>query len=323
MERLGRALFDSTAEKNVHPLEIFTLETNDGPDTCALLHWDVDAQLRYCDARQGHDKETTMKAVKLFATILSMILMCSIGCDDGGTKNKPIDTNQGDTTDTGQNDEVTVVQTYLNLDFENGEGAGDKFYVSIPADDDDGIDDCTVKVMEEGDTDAGEADDCVLKQYADNNTAAETDGENALMVHADAYNRWDAEGPSVEVQFTLDESGIDMSAEDVVVTFDIFVPGAMGDLQCAPQFAIFSDDGDFTPLYSVVFSVNYDQWTTLTGEVKASGGAINYSEFDDDPVDWISMGYLRVQLLCQDAAGAVNGDEIHFYLDNLKVEKVE
>ena len=264
-----------------------------------------------------------MKALKLLAILLGLSLMFCVGCgdDDDGKDTNGVDSNGGDSDTT-----PVTRQTALSLDFEDGQGAGDKFYVSVPALDDADISDCTVVEQAEGDTDGEDTDaGCVLTHYADNNTATEIAGHNALTVHVDAYKRYsDNDGPSVEVQFALDNPPVDMSSETYTASFDIYIPKTVDgkdleELQCKPQFAFFS--ADYTPIYSTVFeNVTFDSWNSFSGAVKATGGAINFSKFVNNPGDW-QLDYFRVQVMCS-GDEAVDDTELLFYLDNVKVSNV-
>lgn len=288
-----------------------------------------------------------MKTLKLFGMILGLALMFCVGCgedDDDDT----VDTGSGTTIDTSS-DYVAPQREVLRLDFEDGQGGGDKFYVSVPAADDADITDCTVveeteeavdtdsavdtatdtavdTAADTADTAAAAPDQCILSHYADNNTAVEMAGQNALKIHVDAYNRFNSTGPSVEVQFTLDEADVNMSdmSDDgfFTVSFDVYVPSELEQYNCQPQFALFTgDDGGYTPIYSNIHSVTYDAWQNISGEVKDSGGDISYSGFENDPDDWL-MDYVRVQLMCDEAAGAVDDIELTFYLDNIVVSNL-
>lgn len=277
-----------------------------------------------------------MKTLKLFGLILGLAMIFCVGCGEDDDKETG-DTGSGTTIDTSS-DYVAPKREVLRLDFEDGQGAGDKFYVSVPADDDADITDCDVVVESADAADTDSAVDtatdtavdtadtaatgqCILTHYADNNSAVEMAGHNALLIHADAYNRFSSDGPSVEVQFALDEEDVNMSDESFTVSFDIYVPSSMEQYGCQPQFALFTgEDGGYTPLYSTIYGVTYDAWESISGEVKASGGDITYSDFENNPGDWL-MDYVRIQLMCS-AEGTLDDTEVMFYLDNIVVSNM-
>lgn len=303
----------------------------------------------------------------MIAALLSLLLCAGCGDDDGDGKTKGTDSQTDSDTTPTTNPEVN--KTVLNLNFDDGAGAGDKFYVSLPASDDDhyATIGCTVEVEEEvdsasdsdsdsatdttvdtdsatatdsatvvdtatatdsatdsdsttdSDTTPGAPEACVLKHYIDNNTAVEVGGQTALTIHADSYDRWEDGGPRVEVQFKLDEQMVNMSYEDYRVEFDIYLPQAMVDKKCEPQFALY-ELANYTPIYSTIFGgMVADTWTHVTGTVKrdSMGGNINYSKFSASPDDW-KLDALRIQLVCDEAL-TMNGDEVLYYLDNILV----
>lgn len=204
----------------------------------------------------------------------------SAGDDDGPA-------SSGSETGSGGGPTETVVA--IDESFDGWDGGGSRFFMSKP----------------ENDT-----------TYEDNNTLAMIDGREAIAIHANAEDN-DGNGYSIEFQLQLDQQ-TDMSGEDFRVSFDVYIPEATGELQPSIQWA-FYETAAYTPIYSVWYSsLPVGAWTTIEGLVSTSGD-VDYSAFaeDQNPSAW-TFDVVRIQcIITAETAGV--GDEILFYVDNLKV----
>ena len=121
----------------------------------------------------------------------------------------------------------------------------------------------------------------------------------------------------VEVQFDL-LTNTDMSGEDYVISFDVYIPTNYIEQKKGFQFA-FYDSTTWTPIYSGwwVGSIVGGQWISRVTNValKENGGFIDYSGFDNNPDDWTNMTKVRFQYV----TGYSAGTEVVFYLDNIIV----
>jgi hypothetical protein len=137
-------------------------------------------------------------------------------------------------------------------------------------------------------------------------------------------------GFSAEFQLLLDQR-TDMSHEDFTISFDIYVAGVTYEKGVNVQFGLHridkgaGTDGEdlYTPIYSKWWarSVHADQWVTLTAAINTDAESrIDYSEFENDPADWI-FDAVRIQTIIN-GTQAVEGDEILFYVDNLVIDNL-
>ena len=255
---------------------------------------------------------------------------------DGDTVNDAADDAASDadsetvsmTQDPAETSDQSNSDAVLNYDGEESQGAAASFIITVPALDDEGITDCTVVKEEEWESDESDSD-CILTHYSDNGTTATVSGRSALVVHADAYNRYNATGPSVEIEMPLDRPAADMSNEDFSVSFDIYIPeehagNNMAEMQCSVQFGLWSGEkSDLNVIYSKLYIIDadmgYDSWNSIYGRVKVSGGDIYYSSFERDPEDWV-MDDIRIQVICE-GNGAYDDMELLYYVTNIVVKK--
>ncbi|MBN2342049.1 MAG: hypothetical protein JXX29_05525 [Deltaproteobacteria bacterium] len=253
-----------------------------------------------------------MSHSKLFWIVLGLTLTLSLGLiagcggDDG---DEPANTDADSDTDSDTDadsdtgsDTVPLIEV-LNMTFEDGMGGGDKFYMSVPD---------SMNVPEDTDTTDDTDTAMVGPIYADNNTAVEIGGQNALMIHADSVE--EDFGYAVEFQLQLDQP-TDMSGEDFYVTFDVYVPQETYDYGANVQFALF-ETTNYTPVYSTWFDVAPEQWVSVSGWVSSTGD-IDYTQFENNPGDWI-FDVVRIKVICSgETAGA--DMEYKFYVDNVRV----
>lgn len=279
-----------------------------------------------------------------------MVLTLMFGCEqiNEWTKEEVLtlkqrDSDSGTGSDSERFDPSEVASnTVLNLTFESGESAGDKFSVSVPAIYDTERFDAQgcnliIESLDETSTDSqielkadsaftsesdtgtdtlNNADDCELKHYADNNTVEWIGNQRALKIHIDAFDIEDNGKPRMEVQFDLDETQVDMSGEDYFVTFDIYLPSSTMEMGCTVIFGLYAQK-NYCSIYSDPFYVSdADAWAHIHGLVKmGNAGVVGFSNFDASPGDWL-VDALRIQVFCENA---VNGDEVVVYLDNIIV----
>ena len=304
-------------------------------------------------------------------TLFSFVLCAACGNDtDESGNNSVVGTDPAGTDSTGGPTCQSAKQTILDMNFDDGQGAGSRLSLARPTADTDGnlvvtldsVPDTSADTASDtGATDASEkmapdtetdtdtidtatnaiipapdtatdtadadtatetgaadtaADGMTYYVYPDNNTSVDWDGHpGALKIHADAQD--DAGyGKSVEIQLALD-APVNMICEDYVVSFDIWTPKALVDAGGNAQFAFFDVESN-TPIYSHWFGVESNRWVTVTGEVKAAGGDIDYSEFDNNPGDWIFDAF-RLKIIADSAA---EGQEFEYYVDNIKVTNI-
>lgn len=155
--------------------------------------------------------------------------------------------------------------------------------------------------------------------YSDNGTAGEIGGQKAFAVHAPAADN-SGYGYGVELQFNLNQQ-TDFSNEDFFVSFDVYIPAATAEKGAHVQWALFQD-GTYTPIYSVWYPSDNilpaDEWVTIESTVSTTGD-VDYSGFADseNPSGWI-LDLFRIQVII-DGETAAEGDEVLFYVDNLRV----
>jgi len=245
-------------------------------------------------------------------TLLSLAVMWA-GCSSDSDKPVDTDSEPGSTddtesesasekeTDTGPDKcEDTEPTVAIDLDFNDWEQGDSRFYMSKP---------------DQGEFEGGSAD---LMIYDDNATGVSIDGHEAIMLHADAVDN-DGYGFSIEGQWTLDQQ-TDMRCENFEISFDLYVPAALKDesKNANVQFALY-ETTNYTPIYSKWWSTSLeaDKWVTITGKIDTNSGDIDYTDFADNPGEWI-FDAVRIQLILN-GEGAALGDEMTFYVDNLRV----
>jgi hypothetical protein len=253
-----------------------------------------------------------MKGIKHLLLVAGLLAVGAafVACgDDGDDKPKGEDTGE---PDAGSTDNDTETETKakvkpnpaIDQNFDDWEGGGSDFFMSKPEDESGWL---------EG-----------------NNEAATIDEHDCVRYHAYAVDNY-GYGTAIEAQFRLVDLDVDFSDEDYEISFDVYLPEAMKELGVNIQFAFFTYD--YTTIYSVQYSevIEADTWTTISSPITVDSDADDYSGFDKtvnpdaDPEDW-QFDYVRVQAVIPDATlpeDETFGDEIEFYLDNLKVSLVE
>lgn len=258
-----------------------------------------------------------MKKKSSILMLLALFALCTaFGCSDD-TEDTPEDAGAADAgatdtgtptdTDTGAPPVDTGTATpnvvAIDEDFNIWEQGDARFYMAKP--DQDAV--------------AGGNGEVI---HSDNGSRATVDGHECLMLHANAVDN-NGYGFSIEAQIDLDKQ-TDMRFEDFEISFDLYIPSSIAneDKNANVQFA-FYEKTSYTPIYSKWWSSSIvpDGWATFTGKIDTTSGDIDYSGFTEDPRGdpgaWI-FDAVRVQVIIN-GDGAAVGDEMTFYIDNLRV----
>jgi len=226
------------------------------------------------------------------APVVLGLSMGFAGCDDGEDGDSDVSAEDTTPSDDSADSGAEGPDIAFQSDFATWQGGGETFFLAKP----------------EGDT-----------TYADNNTVAVVgDHPAALTVHAPATDNG-GYGVSVEVQWSLNELPVDLSAGNYNIQFDVYVPAAAFDRTPQVQWAFFT--ADFTPIYSVWYGegegIAADTWVTISADITAEN--VSYSAFTppEDVSQWI-FDFVRVQVILEDGA---EGDELLYYVDNVSVTK--
>lgn len=151
--------------------------------------------------------------------------------------------------------------------------------------------------------------------FADHATIRTISGRECLFIHNHPGDN-NGLGSAIEFQLDLDQR-TDMSGEDFVISFDVFLPEALSGREVVLQFAFF-ETRYYTPIYSAWFTdFELDQWETVTAPI--SIGAIDFSLFSDNPGDWI-FDAVRLALILPDEYGVTLGP-VSVCFDNLIVTR--
>ncbi len=145
-------------------------------------------------------------------------------------------------------------------------------------------------------------------------------GKDCLMINL--YSKFQYGNSSVEVQWNLNDM-IDMSREDFVIYFDLYIPSSsIGHLQ-GFQFAFYDSGSSYTPIYSYFLNVAADQWTNFAIPITKEN--ISYDGFTSDkkpnPVYWTALDKVRFQFVTSTNQDVTNN--ILFYVDNLVVSNIQ
>ncbi|MEJ5284072.1 MAG: hypothetical protein ACP5Q5_03365 [Brevinematia bacterium] len=142
-------------------------------------------------------------------------------------------------------------------------------------------------------------------------------GVDCVMVNATAVA--DGGNYAVEAQWDLSQS-IDMSGENFIIDFDIYVEPASISYRQGVQFA-FYEVPSYKPIYSGwwVGSITGGNWINIKALVKTKvdsdplNGFIDYSGFANNPDDWTNLSKVRIQFVANAAAN------ITFYVGKIIV----
>jgi hypothetical protein len=260
----------------------------------------------------------------LFAALFLGALMAACGSDtsdnpkstdDTETATEETDSDTGTEIDTGTETEEPVdtgPEVVCNPDptvaidenFDNWEQGDSRFYMAKPD--------------QTADTDTTSDDG--LYAYPDNGAPVNIDGHDAIALHANAVDN-NGYGFSIEAQWALEQQ-TNMSCEDFEISFDIYVPSEYKaeDINANVQIG-FYETTNYAPIYSKWWSGSIigDEWSTITGKIDTTTGDIDYVSPDlaFPPNDWI-FDVVRINLILN-GTNAAEGDEILFYVDNLRV----
>ncbi len=142
-------------------------------------------------------------------------------------------------------------------------------------------------------------------------------GVDCVMVNATAVA--DGGNYAVEAQWDLSQP-LDMSGENFIIDFDIYVEPASIAYRQGVQFA-FYEVPSYTPIYSGwwVGSITGGSWINRKALVKTKvdsdplNGFIDYSGFANNPDDWTNLSKVRIQFVANAAAN------ITFYIGKIIV----
>lgn len=209
-----------------------------------------------------------------------------LACDTAG----PADTGGEGDEDPETNPSSDIVAIEEN--FDAWDGGGERFFFAKP----------------EG----------ALATFEDNNTRAEIGGQTGLLIHAPTEDN-SGYGFSAEIQIQLNQQ-TDLSKENFHISFDVYIPAETNAKTAHVQWA-FYETTNYYPIYSKWNSeLPSDTWTTITATIDATSGNVDYSGFpndSDNPGSWI-FDVVRIQGIIN-GEGVVEGDDILFYIDNLRV----
>ncbi|MCX7820820.1 MAG: hypothetical protein N2258_04005 [Brevinematales bacterium] len=142
-------------------------------------------------------------------------------------------------------------------------------------------------------------------------------GKDCVMINATAVA--DGGNYAVEAQWNLSQS-LNMSGENFIMDFDIYVEPASINYRQGVQFA-FYEVPSYTPIYSGWWasSITGGSWINRQALVKVKtdsnplNGFIDYAPFANNPDDWTNMSKVRIQFVANAAAN------ITFYIGKIVV----
>jgi hypothetical protein len=171
----------------------------------------------------------------------------------------------------------------------------------------------TLQMIEGGDVREGGV-------YPDNNTIKTIDEQTGLYIHADA-SVFSGKGYAVEFELSL-ENSIDMSSEDVTVSFDVYLPEALRPYDPSVQFG-FLTSGSSREIYSRPFPMpSAPGWFNVTGTVGLPpAGDIQTATVGMTPATWIFTS-MRILVIC---VGADTGEnqELSYYVNHIRITERE